>query len=148
MRTLLWSVLLSCALGASLASTATSVFHVDPSGSDVNGDGTWTNPYATISHAYDLACSNGGKAVVYALPGVYAEASTLVLDTTNVLVEGAGPEQSFLDADVFVPDDTVLAHLCINGAFSNIACAIVHNVKLMTGVWGRLGHRYLAWSIR
>ncbi|HYB67414.1 MAG TPA: hypothetical protein VEC43_03730, partial [Candidatus Acidoferrales bacterium] len=47
------------------------VIYVSPAGSDSSGNGTFTNPYASISHAVSAAPVSGAVVIVRA--GVYDE---------------------------------------------------------------------------
>ena len=67
-----------------LQTLARAVWYVSPMGSDVTGDGSLTNPYATIQHAIDLAAIGDE---VRALAGEYYEN---VVMATGVDVIGAG----------------------------------------------------------
>ena len=67
-----------------LQTLARAVWYVSPMGSDVTGDCSLTNPYATIQHAIDLAAIGDE---VRALAGEYYEN---VVMATGVDVIGAG----------------------------------------------------------
>ncbi|MHC4179765.1 MAG: hypothetical protein ACYSWU_19830, partial [Planctomycetota bacterium] len=55
--------------------------YVSPAGNDAGGTGSVSNPYATISHAYQVATAQGET--IRALPGTYFESVNVV----NALVE-------------------------------------------------------------
>ncbi len=73
-----------------------AVVYVSPTGNDAKGNGSSTNPYATISHAVDVVAAG---AVLMIAPGTYTESVTitksLTLESesslpTNTIINAAG----------------------------------------------------------
>lgn len=139
-RTTIMSVAVLCLIGA----VQGSIFYVSSGGSD-SGDGSITNPFATVGVAYSAACSTGAQAVVQVLPGTYYESNVLTLAGVDVLIKGSGPEQTLLQADLYVSGyvpitnpaaGAALADIEIGGAVSNDACMLLSNAKLSGEVAG------------
>jgi parallel beta-helix repeat protein len=70
-----------------------TTYYVSTTGSDVTGDGSYSNPWATIQHAVDNVSS--GDTIMVA-PGTYTGA---ILDK-GVTVSGLGPGDSIIDTGV------------------------------------------------
>ena len=73
-----------------------TIVYVSPTGSDAKGNGSSTNPYATISHAVGVAPTG---AILMIAPGTYTESVTitkpLTLESessqpTNTIINAAG----------------------------------------------------------
>ena len=73
-----------------------AVIYISPTGSDAKGNGSSTNPYATISHAVGVAPAG---AILMIAPGTYTESVTvtkpLTLESessqpTNTIINAAG----------------------------------------------------------
>ena len=106
-RQSVWTVLLSLCLLFMLASvplaslvvpasaaTIPPVYYVAPTGSDTSGDGSASNPYATISHAVGVAPSG---ATVVVGPGTYAE-YVLITKTLTLKSQSADPSNTVINA--------------------------------------------------
>jgi len=72
------------------------VWHVSTTGSDVTGDGSADNPFATIQHGIDAAI-NGDTVLVAA--GTYTE--NVSLNKTIVLMSSEGADSTIIDANNF-----------------------------------------------
>ena len=74
-----------------------TTLHVDQSGSDVNGDGSSENPFATIQKGID-ASSDGDIVIVHS--GIYQE-NILWPNVPNIhLISELGPEQTTIDGNL------------------------------------------------
>ncbi|MEN1784458.1 MAG: Ig-like domain-containing protein [Bacteroidota bacterium] len=71
-------------------------YHVSPSGSDVTGTGTASNPWKTIAHAASQVPANQGL-TIYLSSGTFTETEPIELPT-GVNVEGAGEGQTTINS--------------------------------------------------
>ena len=98
-RTFIILFALALALGISLVATMPvaadpgTTYYVSTTGSDVTGDGSYSNPWATIQHAVDNVSS--GDTIMVA-PGTYTGA---IVDK-GVTISGLGPGDSIIDTGV------------------------------------------------
>jgi parallel beta-helix repeat protein len=70
-----------------------STWHVATYGSDITGDGSETNPFATIQHAIDMA-GNGDTILV--AQGTYSE-NISVIQKNGIHIQGAGADVTTID---------------------------------------------------
>jgi parallel beta-helix repeat protein len=98
-KTFIFLLALVMALGISLIATMPvaadpgNTYYVSTTGSDVTGDGSYSNPWATIQHAVDNVSS--GDTIMVA-PGTYTGA---IVDK-GVTISGLGPGDSVIDTGV------------------------------------------------
>jgi len=122
-------------------STPTAVIYVSVAGSDTAGNGSSTNPYATISHAISAAPANGATVIVAA--GVYNEMINITKPIT-LQSQSSQPANTIIDATgkmygVFVSGSaaagTVIQGLTVENADNHgILVQDTSNVIIMNNV--------------
>jgi nitrous oxidase accessory protein NosD len=70
-----------------------NTWHVSTTGSDVTGDGSEINPFATLQHGIDAA---GDGDIILAAPGIYPETIS-VYQKNDIYLEGSGADVTTID---------------------------------------------------
>lgn len=109
-------LLLSGSLAVSLY--AQTNYYISPTGSDITGDGSASNPWQTLAHAVAQVNPLSGNRTINMAAGTYAISSTLNLNP-GVSIVGAGVNSSIIQVNI--PDGTGISARSISATDSATA---------------------------
>lgn len=132
-----------CSIGAVAATSNSCNVYVDVNGSNVHGNGTQTNPYATIQEGINKAPVSG---TVYVAPGTYREKGNSILKVEkNLTIIGYSSEKTIQDGGNVNESFVIYPHVTatienftlrnfdqeLGGAITDLGNLTLINVKLV-----------------